>query len=94
MNIEFDPAKSERNARERGLPFDLAAEFVWETAVTREDTRVAYPERRFVALGYLDDRLHVLCFTPIPGGVRVISLRRANRREERAYEQETADESP
>jgi len=31
VNIEFDDAKSRRNARERGLPFERAAEFEWES---------------------------------------------------------------
>jgi uncharacterized DUF497 family protein len=45
----------------------------------------------FVALGYLGERLHVVCFTPIEGGVRIISFRKANAREKRRYEQKTAD---
>lgn len=92
MKIEFDPAKSERNARERGLPFSRAYEFDWETAVYREDVRRSYGERRFVGLGTLDSRLHVICFTPIAGGVRVISLRKANPREVRRYAQKILDQ--
>ena len=91
MRIEFDPGKSERNARERGLAFDRAEDFDWEGALYREDDRRAYPERRFVAIGLLDDRLHVLCFTPIAGGVRIISLRKANAREVKRHEEEAAD---
>jgi uncharacterized DUF497 family protein len=90
VKIEFDPVKSERNARTRGLPFDRAAEFEWESALYAEDTRFPYPERRFVAVGFIGVRLHVLCFTPIDGGVRIISFRKANDREVRNYEKETA----
>jgi uncharacterized protein len=90
VKIEFDPAKSEKNADTRGLPFDLAGQFDWENAIYAEDVRQSYPERRFVALGYLGERLHVLCFTPIGGGVRVISFRKANDREVRRYVEETA----
>jgi uncharacterized DUF497 family protein len=89
--IEFDLAKSERNARERGLPFARADEFDWETATYEEDVRRGYSERRFVALGYLGERLHMLCFTPVEGGVRIISFRKANRREVREYEEKTID---
>jgi len=91
MKIEFDPVKSQRNGRERGLPLDRVVDFDWEGALYREDDRRVYPERRFVAIGALAERLHVLCFTPVPGGVRIISLRRANAREVRAYEEEIAD---
>lgn len=81
MKIDFDPVKSAKNDRERGLPFERAADFNWHEAVYAEDVRNPYPERRVVAVGYLDNRLHVMCFTPIPGGVRVISFRKANDRE-------------
>ena len=87
MRVDFDPVKNERNVRERELPFERAGDFDFATAVVREDIRKTYPEIRFVALGFLDERLHVLCFTPIAGGIRVISFRKANRREEKVYEQ-------
>ena len=85
MRIEFDPAKSEKNREERDLPFHRAADFDWAGAIYAEDVRNFYPERRFVAVGYLDERLHVLCFTPVPGGVRIISFRKANDREAKRY---------
>ena len=52
----------------------------------REDLRKNYPERRFVAIGVLDDRLHVLCFSETDLGIRVIGFRKANKREEKNYE--------
>ncbi len=92
MKIDFDPEKSNKNNRDRGLLFDQAIDFDWETALYSEDVRHAYPERRFVAIGYLEERLHVLCFTPIKGGVRVISFRKANLREVKRYEKETINQ--
>ncbi|MGB6977137.1 MAG: BrnT family toxin [Gammaproteobacteria bacterium] len=89
MKIDFDPEKSHKNKLNRGLPFESAAEFDWETAIYLEDTRNPYPEQRFVALGFLNQRLHVLCFTPIVDGVRIISFRKANLREIKRYEKET-----
>ncbi|MBD9360131.1 BrnT family toxin [Methylomonas fluvii] len=85
MIIDFDPAKNARNVFERGLSFERAADFDWSSAIATEDVRKEYPERRFVAFGYLDGRLHVLCFTPVTGGIRVISFRKANLREVRKY---------
>lgn len=92
MKIEFDPNKSKINERNRALPFDKAADFDWETALYVEDDRKLYPERRFVAVGYLSKRLHVICFTPIEGGVRIISFRKANSREVKRYEKETTNQ--
>jgi uncharacterized DUF497 family protein len=91
MKIDFDLAKSERNTESRSLSFDRAVDFDWQTAIYYEDLRVDYPETRIIALGFLGVRLHVICFTPIDGGVRIISFRKANRREVRYYEDEAAD---
>jgi uncharacterized protein len=92
MKIDFDPEKSSKNIRERELPFERAAEFDWETALYAEDIRNAYPERRFVAIGYLGKRLHVICFTPIENGARIISFRKASIKEVKRYEKEIANE--
>lgn len=86
MEIHYDPAKNVRNITERGLSFDRVADFDFETAKICEDVRKPYPERRFVAVGWLDARLHVLCFSLVSGGIRVISFRKANPREQRTYE--------
>jgi uncharacterized DUF497 family protein len=88
VNIEFDPQKSERNVRERGLSFDRARDFEFETAVFLIDDRKEYSEVRTRAFGMLDGRLHALVFVETRSGIRVISLRKANAREIRRYEQE------
>ena len=53
--------------------------------VSVEGIRKSYGELRHVAIGYIHGRLHVLVFTKRGQTVRVISLRKANKREERAY---------
>jgi len=89
MRISYDSGKNARNIAERGLSFERAADFAWGTASIAEGDRKDYPEGRFVAVGYLDGRLHVLCFTPRSGGIRVISFRKANERERKRYEETT-----
>ena len=81
VKIEFDPVKNEKNIRERQLSFERAAEVDFNTALVLRDTRKAYGETRYIALCYLDRRLHVLCFTETETGIRVISFRKANARE-------------
>jgi uncharacterized protein len=56
-------------------------DFDWASAKIWQDMRKLYPEARFLAMGYLGSRLHVLCFTPVNNGVRTISFRKANARE-------------
>ena len=86
MSISFDPAKNERNVAERGISFEAAANFDWSSALVVEDLRKDYGERRFQALGFIGERLHMLVFTPREGRAHVISLRKANSREVTRYE--------
>ena len=83
VEITFDPAKNKRNVRERGLSFEQAAEFDFENAVTHIEQRGG--ENRIVSVGYLGNRLHVLCYLETARGIRVISFRKANKREAMKY---------
>jgi uncharacterized DUF497 family protein len=85
VEVSYDPAKNRRNIRERGLSFDRSVEFDFETAAYFTDTRRDYGEVRQIAVGYLDRRLHVLCFITTASGIRVISFRKANEREVKRY---------
>ncbi len=85
MNFEWDDDKREANKAKHGVDFHAVEEFDWDSAVVRRDDRFEYGEARFVALGVIGPRLHVLAFTRRASAIRVIGLRRANKREERAY---------
>lgn len=85
MKIEFDPAKSERNARDRGLPFDLVADFDFENAEIIEDDRRNYGEVRYRAIGRMGNAIAVVVFTMRDDALRVISLRLAGRKERMRY---------
>jgi uncharacterized DUF497 family protein len=91
MKIEFDPAKNALNIAKHDISFEDVVYFDFDTALIDQDDRKLYGEIRLVALGYLFDRIHSLCFTKVDQGIRIISLRKANRREVRYYEQETAN---
>lgn len=83
MGITYAPAKNERNVRERGLSFERVADFDFSTAIF--NTEVRSGEVRRVAVGYLDKRLHLLCYVPKADGIRVISFRKTNKREAKLY---------
>ena len=89
MRITYDSAKSLRNEAERGLPFALVENFDWSCALIAADTREDYKEKRYQALGFIEEHLHVLVFTPRDGALHVISLRRANQRERTRYATQT-----
>ncbi|MBA3879911.1 MAG: hypothetical protein C0500_09365, partial [Sphingobium sp.] len=79
MRIEFDPTKDAINRKKHGLSLEAAKRFDWDTALEREDDRFDYGETRFVAIGLIEGRLHVMVFTEgaDEDTVRVISLRLA-----------------
>ena len=89
MAFVFDPDKSEWNRRERGSPFDKIEEMDWAAAYIAEDNRKDYGEPRFRTFGLIQGRLHIAVFTQRGEDIRIISLRKANRKEERIYERET-----
>ena len=83
MGITYNPAKDERNIRERGPSFERAADFDFETALIANYSRNG--EIRRIAVGYLDKRVHLLCYIPKLDGIRVISFRKTNKREAKLY---------
>ena len=85
MALTFDFAKSERNRRERQLPFEAAEAFDWSRALIIPDERRPYPEPRFRATSLLWNELHMLVFTPTSNGIRITSLRTASRKERRQW---------
>lgn len=88
MEITFDPAKDATNKQAHdGISLADAARFDWNTLRYAVDERFDYGETRYRGLGYIGGRLHQVAFTYEDGVFRVISLRKANRREVKAYEQ-------
>lgn len=83
LTYEWDRNKSESNFEKHGIDFVSVTGFEWDTAVVRPSDRRG--EKRFVAYGYLDDRLHSLAFAIRGDRIRIISFRKADDREERYY---------
>lgn len=80
---DWDIDKAEANLAKHSVPFEEVYGFRWETAIEREDRRYDYGERRMQALGKIGDRDHVLIYTLRGDTIRIISLRKANKRETR-----------
>lgn len=91
--MDKDPAKDKRNILERGISFDRAEQLDWTSAFIWEDTRKEYKEHRYCVLGLIDGRLHSMVFTPRAGKPRIISLRKANKREVKRYENAQASQN-
>ena len=85
MEISFDPAKRATTLAERGLDFADAPQVFEGLSFTQEDTRFAYPERRFQTYGLLDGRQVMLVWTETEDGRHIISMRKCNDREQAQY---------
>lgn len=87
MKLEWDEEKRQRTLEERGLDFADVARFDWGSAVVFDDDRTDYGEHREVALGFLAGAFVALAYTIRGNALRVISLRKANKRERKVYDE-------
>jgi uncharacterized DUF497 family protein len=87
VDIDFDPAKNAVNVARRGLDFADAA-LMWQEGpvIEIEDDRADYGELRMIAVGRVRGRVCVTVYTDRGPVRRIISLRKANRREINAYQ--------
>jgi uncharacterized DUF497 family protein len=83
--ISFDAAKRDRTLRERGLDFADAAEVFDGVVIDIPDMRFDYGEERIQTVGHFRDRMVVLVWTQRGGMRHIISMRKANEREQRIY---------
>jgi uncharacterized DUF497 family protein len=85
MKFVWDEAKRSANLRKHGLDFaDAEAVFAGITH-TIEDRRFDYREQRFITLGMLRDLVVVMAHTETRTTIRIISMRKATRREQTLY---------
>ena len=85
MKIEFDPVKDDSNTAKHGVSLTLAAELDWNAALVWVDERFDYGEVRMIALAPQTGTLYCVAFVDRSNARRIISLRRANRREVKHY---------
>ena len=85
MQIEFDPSKRDATLDARGLDMADAGEVFDGPHMTLEDDRADYGEARFITVGFMSERMIVLVWTQRGDVCRIISVRKANDREQKAY---------
>ena len=85
MRIEFDPTKEASNQLKHGVSLAMAAELDWDAAWVWVDDRFDYREMRMIALAPKTEILYCVAFVDRGDVRRIISLRRANRREVKHY---------
>jgi uncharacterized DUF497 family protein len=87
MPFEWDAAKNAANIAKHGIDFQQAATIFEGLVFERADDRQDYGELRIQAFGLLDERVLTVVYTVRGTRHRIISARRAKKREREAYRQ-------
>ena len=88
MEFEWDDSKSDACFLHRGFDFEYAVRaFLDPNRTVTRDRRWDYGEDRYRLLGRIEGRVFVLIYTTRGSVIRLISARKANRKEVHEYEQ-------
>lgn len=87
MEFEWDELKNQENIKSRGIDFSLANNIFDGEHITFEDDRENYGEPRFISIGFLVGRMMVVVHTRRGNKTRIISMRKANVREQKTYKE-------
>lgn len=86
MTISYDPAKRDETLEKRGLDFADAAGVIDGRKYQFVDDRIDYGEERITTIGFLNERMVVVVWTQRDEDRHIISMRKANEREQRRYQ--------
>jgi uncharacterized DUF497 family protein len=87
MEFEFDPEKSDSNARKHGIDF-RKAQALWNDPVRIEIPAKTSDEDRFLTIGVIEEKHWSAVITYRSGKARIISVRRSRKEEVDLYESE------
>ena len=91
MEFNWDEGKRLSNLTKHGLDFEDAHWAFTDETFVIEDTRREYGEPRFILYGPLFGRVVVVAFTVRGDDIRILSMRKANQRERRSYDQKRSE---
>ena len=87
QTFEWDEAKAVSNLRRHRVSFEYATRvFLDALGVEMEDGRRDCGEARYITVGRIERRVFVVVYTQRTDVIRLVSARKANRREVRRYE--------
>ena len=91
MRFTWDDKKSRANLKKHGIDFADAEAVFAGLILTFEDDRFEYGEHRFITVGMLNDIVVVVAHTETEEEIRIISMCKATRNEQKIYFQEIAN---
>jgi uncharacterized DUF497 family protein len=89
LEFEWDEDKAGSNQKKHHVSFeDAASVFADPLAAIFDDEAHSEEEQREIIIGHsAENQLLLVCFTERAGSIRIISARRATKRERRDYEE-------
>lgn len=86
MDFEWDEHKNKKNKQKHDIDFEEASKIFEDiNRVVYPDQRKDYGEKRLIAIGVVFDLIYNVVFTIRNGIIRLISARRANKKERLFY---------
>ena len=85
MEFEWDEKKNILNVEKHGIDFNDAYEIFNNPTFIKVDNRKNYQEKRWIGLGKLKNIIVVIAYTKRKNKVRIISIRKANKKERQIY---------
>ena len=85
MRFEWDEVKRRKNLRKHGIDFVGCKQIFLSDTLTAQDARHAYGEARFLTIGLLEGRVVTVAHTETDDLIRIISIRKATRNEQKTY---------
>ncbi|MFE8646829.1 BrnT family toxin [Sphingomonas sp. NCPPB 2930] len=86
IEIAFDDAKDKANIAKHGISLAMARAIDWGDVLCAPDTRRDYRELREIGFAPVARRLYIVVFVQRSNTMRIISLRKANAREVKLYD--------
>ncbi|MGC3874886.1 BrnT family toxin [Halomonas sp. GXIMD04776] len=83
MKLSFDAHERDQTLKARGLDLEDATDVFSGHHFTLRDARKDYAEIRYITVGMMQARMVIIVWTPRDGARRIISMRKANEREQR-----------
>jgi hypothetical protein len=88
LKVTWDPAKAESNLRKHKIHFSDAEAVLFDPLALTIEDESAEGERRFITVGAdALNRIILVVYTYCKENIRLISARRATRRERKTYEE-------
>ena len=89
MKFEWDKEKNKSNIQKHGIDFSDSIKIFENTMVIKPDERSDYGENRLIGLGQIENIVIVIVYTKRNDRLRIISIRKANRKERKIYFEKT-----